>query len=528
MPAPRFLQIRGVFLFVASVLTSVFFQNPAQAAAPTVLNVTSTAANGIYGIGDQIDISIQFSENVTVSGTPTLTMRLSSTLTSNINYTTGSGTNTLVFRFTGTSATSTSDLDYSSQNSLSGTIKNGALEQAVLTLPAPGSPGSLGANKSISFESFGSQLTSTPTFQDSHLFNLIYSPTRDSLITADGNNLVEVDKNLTTKTTLLSTGASIGNLALFGNTIYWTSGTSIFKSSLSSPSKVTHLSHTSSIIAFSRTNNYWVIVDSSRGVYKYLDDGTLTKSLVTTLSSTIADNVSALASLSTSPNSETVLWRGLNTGIMTEIALSDGSTSTYANLSKCSTSLRGIVRLSDGSELYGAYSPTNLVARRWPDGRVSCSPTSIGPWMFGALAASPNHLFAAVYGTSSGDYRIWRYTPLSTSWGGSWSDGFTGVITPSTISAPALSSGGRIASKGIDISITVQTSVEGSVAFRANGKYISGCRKVATASLAATCSWRPSVQGAVRITTVLKPTSGSYSSSSSSLGVSVIRRNTTR
>ncbi len=528
MQVIRSTRNRATFLIIASALMSLLFQAPAQAAAPTVLNVTSSTANGIYGVGDQIDIAIQFSENVTVTGTPTLTMRYSSTLTSNINYTSGSGTNTLVFRFTGTSATSTSDLDYAAPNSLTGTIKNAALEQAVLTLPAPGSSGSLGANKAISFESFGSQITSTPTFQSTHQFNLIYSPTRDSLITADGNNLVEVDLNLTAKTTFLNTGASIGNLALFGDTLYWSAGTSIFKSSITNPSKVTHLSHTTNIIAFSRTNNYWVIVDSSRGVYKYLDDGSLTKSLVTTLSSTIADNVSALASLSTSPNSEKVLWRGLSTGIMTEIALSDGSTTTYANLSKCSTSLRGMVRLSDGSEVYGAYTPTSLVARRWPDGRISCSPTSNGPWTFGALAASPNYLYAAVFGTSSSDYRIWRYTPFTTSWSGVWSDGFSGVTTPSTISAPALSGGGLVASKGIAIAITVQTSVDGTVTFKANGKNIPSCQKVATVSLVATCNWKPSVQGPVRINAALKPTSSSFDPSASSLGVSVIRRNTTR
>lgn len=524
----RFPRKRAVFLIVASTLISGLFQAPAHAAAPTVLNVTSSAANGIYGVGDVIDISVQFSENVTVTGTPTLNIRPSATLASTINYTSGSGTNILLFRFTGTSSTSTSDLDYVAANSLVGTIKNSALEQATLTLPTPGSAGSLGANKAIGFESFGSQIASTPSFQSTHQFNLVYSPTRDSLITADGNNLVEVDLNLTAKTTLLNTGASIGNLAIFGDTLYWTSGTSILKSSITNPSKLTHLSHTSNIIAFSRTNNYWVIVDSSRGMYKYLDDGSLTKTLVTNLSSTIADSLSGLASLTTSPNPEKVLWRGLSTGIVTEISLSDGSTSTYANLSKCTTSLRGMVRIGDGSEIYGAYSPTNLLARRWPDGRISCSPLPGGPWTFGAATASPNYFFSAVFGTSSSDYRIWRYAPFSTNWSGAWSDNFFGVTTPSTITDPALFGGGRTAFKGIPISISVQTSVEGMVTFRANGKYIPGCQKKATISLVATCNWKPAVQGSTRISVRLVPSSTSFSASDSLMSFGVARRTTTR
>jgi hypothetical protein len=519
---------RTLALFIITISLSSLIGAPAHAAAPTVINVTSTVANGIYGVGDVIDISVQFSENVTVTGTPTLNIRQSATLTSAVNYTSGSGTNTLLFRFTGTTSTSTSDLDYVAANSLVGTIKNSALEQAILTLPAPGSAGSLGANKAISFESFGSQVTSTPTFQSTHQFNLVYSPTRDSLFTADGNSLVEVDLDLSAKTTFLNTGALIGNLAIFGDTLYWTSGTSILKSSITNPSKLTHLSHTSNIIAFSRTNDYWVIVDNSRGMYKYLDDGSLTKTLVTNLSSTIADNLSGLASLTTSPNPEKVLWRGLSTGIVTEISLSDGSTTTYANLSKCTTSLRGMVRIGDGSEIYGAYSPTNLLARRWPDGRISCSPLPSGPFTFGAAAVSPNYYFSAVFGAYSSDYRIWRYTPFSTTWSGSWSDNFSGVTTPSTITDPVLFGGGRTAFKGISIAISVQASVEGIVTFRANGKYIPGCQKKTTVSLVATCNWKPTVQGSTRISARLVPTSTSFSASDSFMSFTVARRSTTR
>ncbi len=38
--------------------------------APTVTNVTSTTADGTYGVGDVINIEVVFSQQVVVTGTP--------------------------------------------------------------------------------------------------------------------------------------------------------------------------------------------------------------------------------------------------------------------------------------------------------------------------------------------------------------------------------------------------------------------------------------------------------------------------
>src|SRR5262249_55878186 len=64
--------------------------------APTVSNVTSTAANGTYKIGDTIAVTVQFSSAVTVTGTPQLTLETGST-DAVVNYASGSGTDTLTF-----------------------------------------------------------------------------------------------------------------------------------------------------------------------------------------------------------------------------------------------------------------------------------------------------------------------------------------------------------------------------------------------------------------------------------------------
>ena len=59
--------------------------------APTVTNVTSSTANGSYKAGDPISIQVTFSESVTVTGTPQLTLTTGTPATTAVNYSTGSG-----------------------------------------------------------------------------------------------------------------------------------------------------------------------------------------------------------------------------------------------------------------------------------------------------------------------------------------------------------------------------------------------------------------------------------------------------
>ena len=52
-----------------------------DATAPTVTNVTSTKANGAYPVGTLIPVTVTFSENVDVTGTPTLALNSGGTAT---------------------------------------------------------------------------------------------------------------------------------------------------------------------------------------------------------------------------------------------------------------------------------------------------------------------------------------------------------------------------------------------------------------------------------------------------------------
>jgi hypothetical protein len=117
----------------------------------TVTGVTSSTANGSYRAGNTISIQVSFSGAVTVVGTPQLTIDTGSTDRS-VSYSSGSGTNALTFSYTVQAGDTSSDLDYVATSALvlnSGTIKDAAGNDVVLTLASPAAANSLAANKAI-------------------------------------------------------------------------------------------------------------------------------------------------------------------------------------------------------------------------------------------------------------------------------------------------------------------------------------------------------------------------------------------
>jgi len=122
-----------------------------EATAPFVEKVTSTTGDGSYNKGDTINVAVEFSEIVNVTGTPQITLETGGT-DRTVSYSSGSGTDTLTFAYAVQNGDGTNDLDYTSVSALilnGGTIKDAAGNAANLTLPDPGAAGSLGANKNI-------------------------------------------------------------------------------------------------------------------------------------------------------------------------------------------------------------------------------------------------------------------------------------------------------------------------------------------------------------------------------------------
>ena len=114
--------------------------------------MSSPLANGRYGIGQVVPVTVTFSEPVTVSGTPQLALATGSPATTAAPYDSGSGGTTLTFEYTITDGNTSADLDYAATTSLAlmgGSITDAAANPAALTLAAPGVTGSLGASKAL-------------------------------------------------------------------------------------------------------------------------------------------------------------------------------------------------------------------------------------------------------------------------------------------------------------------------------------------------------------------------------------------
>ncbi len=136
--------------------------------AASVTNVSATTPNGSYKAGAAINVTIQFNGVVAVTGTPQLILATSSSETTAVNYTSGSGTNTLIFAYVVAAGDGTSHLDYASNTALflnGGSIMTSSVN-AVLTLAAPGSKGSLSANTNLVIDTTPptSSVTALPTF----------------------------------------------------------------------------------------------------------------------------------------------------------------------------------------------------------------------------------------------------------------------------------------------------------------------------------------------------------------------------
>jgi hypothetical protein len=200
---------------------------------PTVVNVTSTDANGIYSAGSVITITIEFSETVTVTGTPQLTLETGTT-DRIASYSSGSGTSTLVFTYTVQAGDTSSDLDYVSTSALAlngGTIKDAENNNASLTLPSPGAAGSLGANKAIIIDTTAPGLISftrqnpatSPTNADTLVFRATFSEAVTNVDTGDfdtyGTTTATVTNVSPVNTSTYDITVSGGDLAGFNGVV---------------------------------------------------------------------------------------------------------------------------------------------------------------------------------------------------------------------------------------------------------------------------------------------------------------------
>jgi hypothetical protein len=135
---------------------------------PTVLSVSSTAANGFYNAAEVITINIVFSEPVAVfPGAKTLDLNSGGTAT----YTSGTGTNTLTFTYTVLAGENSDDLDYVNNSSLNGDIRDLADNSVNLTLPTPNGTNSISDNQAIDIDTIDPTVVSVSSTTADGFYN---------------------------------------------------------------------------------------------------------------------------------------------------------------------------------------------------------------------------------------------------------------------------------------------------------------------------------------------------------------------
>ncbi|MEP6517622.1 FG-GAP-like repeat-containing protein [Microcoleus vaginatus] len=149
------LAVGSVFGDSASILLNT---------TPKVTAVTATTADGSYGVGSTINITVTFDAAVNVTGIPQLQLETGTT-DSFATYASGSGSTALTFNYVVQAGDASGDLEYLATNALTlngGTIKETAATafDAFLTLPPLASANSLGGSKAIVI---GTVPTPTPT-----------------------------------------------------------------------------------------------------------------------------------------------------------------------------------------------------------------------------------------------------------------------------------------------------------------------------------------------------------------------------
>ena len=105
--------------------------------APSISSVTGPA-DGTYGVAQALNFTVNYSENVTVTGTPSIGLTIGSTAR-NATYVSGSGTSALVFRYTTVSGDNDSDGIASASPIVlnGGTIRDAAANNAGLSFTPP-------------------------------------------------------------------------------------------------------------------------------------------------------------------------------------------------------------------------------------------------------------------------------------------------------------------------------------------------------------------------------------------------------
>jgi hypothetical protein len=191
---------------------------------PTVdlaVGVSSTKASGPYGVGSTIPITVTFTENVVVTGTPTLALDTASPTSA--TYTAGSGTPVLTFTYTvaPNDTTNGASLNYTATSALAlpsgATIKDQSGNTATLQLP------DLTSDQALRFKGIVID-TVAPTFAVTYTastFTGSITGTVLGLPSAPSSGALAVGQVIACASTNPQCGIAPGTTIVSGNALLW-------------------------------------------------------------------------------------------------------------------------------------------------------------------------------------------------------------------------------------------------------------------------------------------------------------------
>jgi hypothetical protein len=490
--------------------------------APTISTVTAPA-NKTYIPSDTPTFTVLFSESVTVTGLPRLTLTVGST-TEYATFLSMTDSRTALFRYTVASDPVEFDTDgitlATSLDLNSGSISDlatNALTNTTLTAPTLTSV-------------LVAQPPAAPTIDSitatSGTLTVYFTPgaARGSAITtytyATNGATFKARTDGTTASPLVITTVSTGATNLANGTGYQIRLRAVSAAGTSDSSTV--VNETPTAVAVTGDATLILTYGSSASTSSYSATGgtsSYTWSLGSvisgiTLSGTV---VTASNTLAAGTYSQTVRATDTNSQVGTRqltITVAKASTTITVSLPNSATSaaLGGAITITATVPRAGAVNFRLGGSTISGCGSASASSTTATcSWTPGALGSVS--LTAIFTPTDSSNFETSTTTTLS----------ITVVNGVSTVTL-SLAGGATTAPKGLAINIIAAVDQAGRVTFLIDGKRVPGCINRLASIGNISCSWRPAVQKPVMITANLNPTNNVYNNSSSRLAVQVTRR----
>ncbi len=494
--------------------------------APTISAVTAPT-NSTYSNNQTPTFTMAFSESVTVTGSPRLTLTVG-TVTKYATFVSLTDSKTATFRYT----VSTDPLEFDTDGI-----------SVATTVDLNGGSISDMATNAISNLSF-----TAPTLTSVFVAQLPVAPTIDSVVATSGtltiyftpgaargsttsgyqyttdNNTFKNRESGTTGSPLVITTVSTGSGALLNGTGYRIRIRAVTNAGNSSISNL--VNETPTAISIVGDSTLTLTYGSSASTSPYSATGgtnTYNWSLGSTLTGITLLGTAVTASSSTPAGtySQTVLATDGNSQV--------GSKTLTITVNKASTAITiALPNSATNAALGGAVTITATVPRAGAvnfmlggttisgcGSASAASTTATCSWTPNALGSVS--LTATFTPTDSANFETSTTTTLT----------ITVVNGVSTVTL-SLAGGTTTPPKGQTINIIAAVDQAGRITFIIDGKRIPGCNnKVATVGNV-TCSWKPAIQKESTITARLVPTNSVYNPSTSSLNVRVVRRSGTR